>query len=238
MTKLIDLTKKAKIVLEKKKIFGEKVQAVYITDISVSMRSLYSNGTMQELTDRTLGIGMNLDVDKSIDMFAFGRYAHEIGSVTEGNHQGFVNNVLLQKTSLEGSTYYAEVMDMVVKKYGQPVQKQGFLSRLMGSKPAEKPIIPTLVFFITDGDNFDKAEAEKIIRESSNQAIFWQFVGVGRASFDFLQKLDDMSGRFLDNANFFHVNDLRQISDEEFMERVLNEFPQWIKEARSKGVLA
>jgi len=47
-----------------------------------------------------------------------------------------------------------------------------------------------------------------------------------------------MNGRFLDNANFFHVNDLRQISDEEFMDRVLNEFPQWIKEARAKGVLA
>ena len=240
MTKLIDLTKKAKIVLEKKNIFGEKAQAVYVTDISVSMRSLYSSGVVQELTDRLLGIGMNLDIDKSIDMFAFGRQAHEIGSVTEGNHQGFVNSVLLQKTSLEGSTYYAEVMDMVVNKYGQPpVQKQGFLSRLIGSKSViEKPTVPTLVFFITDGDNFDKAEAEKIIRESSNQAIFWQFVGVGGASFDFLRKLDDMSGRFLDNANFFHVNDLRQISDEEFMSRVLNEFPQWIKEARSKGVLA
>lgn len=97
MSKLIDLNKKAQIVLEKKAIFGEKAQVVFITDISVSMGSLYRNGTMQELTDRTLGIGMNLDIDKSIDMFAFGRHAHEIGSVTEGNHQGFVDNVLLQK---------------------------------------------------------------------------------------------------------------------------------------------
>ncbi|HDR7066958.1 TPA: VWA domain-containing protein [Bacillus cereus] len=237
MSKLIDLNKKAQIVLEKKAIFGEKAQVVFITDISGSMGSLYRNGTMQELTDRTLGIGMNLDIDKSIDMFAFGRHAHEIGSVTEGNHQGFVDNVLLQKTSLESSTYYAEVMDMVVRRYGQPVKK-GLLSRIMGSKNTEKPTIPTLVFFITDGDNFDKKEAEDIIRKSSIQPIFWQFVGIGGANFEFLRKLDDMSGRFLDNADFFNINDLRRISDEEFMERVLNEFPQWIKEARAKGVLA
>ncbi|HFK1435077.1 TPA: VWA domain-containing protein [Bacillus cereus] len=237
MSKLIDLNKKAQVVLEKKAIFGEKAQVVFITDISVSMGSLYRNGTMQELTDRTLGIGMNLDIDKSIDMFAFGRHAHEIGSVTEGNHQGFVDNVLLQKTSLESSTYYAEVMDMVVRRYGQPVKK-GLLSRIMGSKNTEKPTIPTLVFFITDGDNFDKKEAEDIIRKSSIQPIFWQFVGIGGANFEFLRKLDDMSGRFLDNADFFNINDLRRISDEEFMDRVLNEFPQWIKKARAKGVLA
>lgn len=47
-----------------------------------------------------------------------------------------------------------------------------------------------------------------------------------------------MSGRFIDNANFFQIDDLRKISDEEFMNRILNEFPQWIKEARAKGVLA
>lgn len=237
MVSLIDLSKKAQIVLEKKEIFGEKAQVAVVDDISISMETLYMNGTMQELNDRLLSIGMNLDVDKSIDVFAFGKHSHEIGTVTEGNHQGFINNVLLRKVSLESYTYYAGVMDRIVKKYGQPVQKQGFLSRLIRNKPTEKPTVPTLVFFVTDGDNFDKDEAEKIIRESSNQAIFWQFIGIGRAEFEFLDKLNKMSGRFLDNANFFHVNDLRQISDEEFMNRVLNEFPQWIKEARNKGVL-
>ncbi|MFA2720587.1 VWA domain-containing protein [Bacillus paranthracis] len=240
MSKLINLTKTAKVVLEKKEIFGEKAQVIVADDISVSMDTLYYNGTMQELNDRLLSIGMNLDVDKSIDVFAFGRDSHEIGSVTEGNHQGFIDNVMLRKVSLEGSTYYAGVMDRIVKKYGQPpVQKQGFLSRLMGSKSTvEKPTVPTLVFFITDGNNFDEDKAEAIIRQSSNQAIFWQFVGVGGAKFEFLDKLDKMSGRFIDNANFFQVDDLREISDEEFMNRILNEFPQWIKEARAKGVLA
>ncbi|WP_324655161.1 VWA domain-containing protein [Bacillus paranthracis] len=240
MSKLIDLTKKAKTVMLEKNIFGEKAQVAVADDISISMDDLYYNGTMQELNDRLLSIGMNLDIDKSIDVFAFGRDSHEIGVVTEGNYQGFVDNVLLKKVSFEGSTNYAGVMDRIVKKYGQPpVQKQGFLSRLMGSKPnVEKPTVPTLVFFITDGNNFDEDEAEAIIRQSSNQAIFWQFVGVGGAEFEFLDKLDKMSGRFIDNANFFQIDDLREISDEEFMNRILNEFPQWIKEARAKGVLA
>ncbi|HDR8453929.1 TPA: VWA domain-containing protein [Bacillus cereus] len=240
MSKLINLTKTAKVVLEKKAIFGEKAQVAVADDISISMDDLYYNGTMQELNDRLLSIGMNLDIDKSIDVFAFGRDSHEIGVVTEGNHQGFVDNVLLKKVSFEGSTNYAGVMDRIVKKYGQPpAQKQGFISRLMGSKSTiEKPTVPTLVFFITDGNNFDEDKAEAIIRQSSNQAIFWQFVGVGGAKFEFLDKLDKMSGRFIDNANFFQIDDLRKISDEEFMNRILNEFPQWIKEARAKGVLA
>lgn len=240
MSKLINLTKTAKVVLEKKAIFGEKAQVAVADDISISMDDLYYNGTMQELNDRLLSIGMNLDIDKSIDVFAFGRDSHEIGVVTEGNHQGFVDNVLLKKVSFEGSTNYAGVMDRIFKKYGQPpAQKQGFISRLMGSKSTiEKPTVPTLVFFITDGNNFDEDKAEAIIRQSSNQAIFWQFVGVGGAKFEFLDKLDKMSGRFIDNANFFQIDDLRKISDEEFMNRILNEFPQWIKEARAKGVLA
>lgn len=180
MSKLINLTKTAKVVLEKKAIFGEKAQVAVADDISISMDDLYYNGTMQELNDRLLSIGMNLDIDKSIDVFAFGRDSHEIGVVTEGNHQGFVDNVLLKKVSFEGSTNYAGVMDRIVKKYGQPpAQKQGFISRLMGSKSTiEKPTVPTLVFFITDGNNFDEDKAEAIIRQSSNQAIFWQFVGV------------------------------------------------------------
>lgn len=230
MSNLIDLTKKAKVVLEKKNIFGEKAQVVFAIDISGSMSTLYSRGVVQELTDRLLGIGMNLDDNQSIDVFAFGQGNYEIDSATQHNHTNFVNGTLLKKVRLEGDTRYGGVMKSIVDKYSQ--QKKGFFK-----KTVETATIPTYVVFVTDGNNSDPKEAEKIIRESSDQAIFWQFVGIGNARFDFLQKLDDMSGRFLDNADFFSVSDLTRVSDEDLYDKLLTEFPQWINQARNKGIL-
>jgi len=62
-------------------------------------------------------------------------------------------------------------------------------------------------------------------------------VGMGSTHFSFLQELDDMDGRYIDNANFFKINDLDKISDEELYERILAEFPSWLKEAKSKGII-
>jgi hypothetical protein len=47
-----------------------------------------------------------------------------------------------------------------------------------------------------------------------------------------------MSGRLVDNADFFHVDDLGKITDEQLYERLLNEFPSWLKAARLKGILS
>ena len=46
-----------------------------------------------------------------------------------------------------------------------------------------------------------------------------------------------MTGRYIDNANFFSVNDLESISDEELYNRLLAEYPVWIKEAKDKKIL-
>ena len=42
---------------------------------------------------------------------------------------------------------------------------------------------------------------------------------------------------FENNANFFHVNDVASISDDELYNHLLDEFPSWLKEARSKDIL-
>lgn len=69
--------------------------------------------------------------------------------------------------------------------------------------------IPTLVLFLTDGDNFDKKEAVKAIRECSGNSIFWQFVGLGENSqFKFLNKIDKLNGRVINNIGFFSLTAL------------------------------
>jgi hypothetical protein len=178
---------------------------------------------------------MAMDDNKEIDVYAFNHNSHYVGTANERNIDGYVNDVFLRQVRVGGSTNYSKVMNDIVKKFGG---QQSGLSKLFSKKGA--PIVPTLVFFITDGevDYDDKYNAEQIIKASSDKPIFWQFVGIGGESdFRFLKGLDDMGGRVLDNADFFEVEDPNVVSDEWFYEQILNEFPDWIVEARAKGIL-
>jgi hypothetical protein len=46
-----------------------------------------------------------------------------------------------------------------------------------------------------------------------------------------------MEGRYVDNANFFAVNDLMHTSDEELYRRLLAEYPDWSTQVRNKGMI-
>lgn len=84
---------------------------------------------------------------------------------------------------------------------------------------AEEPIVdngdPTFILFITDGENSDKAEADKIIRRSSEMNVFIQFIGIGNEQFKYLMALDDMPGRKRDNTGFSKMRDLDKADDNE-----------------------
>lgn len=97
--------------------------------------------------------------------------------------------------------------------------------------------LPTYVAFISDGGVSKNKEIEKIIRDSSNLPIFWQFIGLGKANYGALENFDNLTGRVVDNANFFPFDDINKVSDQELYKRLLGEFPQWIQAAKSKGIL-
>jgi hypothetical protein len=240
MGNLIDLTKKASVVLEKKSLTGVQANIVLAIDRSGSMAAEYRNGTVQEVVDRLLGIGMNMDSDKSIDVYQFNGGYNYVGNATEGNHENFVRE---NNMTVSGGTNYAPVMKAIIEKYGKKlsgVEKKGLLGGLFGKKDSAEKFtakIPTFVFFITDGENFDPIETEAVIREVANQPIFWQFVGIGYERFGFLQKLDDLTGRFLDNADFFKVENIKTISDDELYNKLLTEFPGWLEQAKTKGLI-
>lgn len=106
------------------------------------------------------------------------------------------------------------------------------INKYIVEQPAKEP---TFIVFINDGGC--KRTIKKPIVSSSNKPIFWQFVGIGDSNFEVLEKLDTMEGRFIDNANFFHIKDIEKISDEELYNNLLNEFPGWLIEAKTKGIL-
>ncbi len=134
--------------------------------------------------------------------------------------EGYVGRVILARYKIREATNYAPPSRMLLKKYRAP-------------QPA-----PAFAIFITDGGNADRSATADVIRELSGEPMFVQFVGIGKEDFPFLRKLDELSGRLIDNAGFMHVNDLDRIKDAELYDRLLNEFPRWLEKAREKKVVA
>jgi hypothetical protein len=112
------------------------------------------------------------------------------------------------------------------------------MNAILATEPARRTV-PRLVIFVTDG-GIDRGTSEvikDILRKSSRQAIFWQFVGVGNANYGVLRELDTIDGRVVDNAGFFSIDDLSTISDDDLYDRVLSEFPAWLRAARAAGII-
>jgi len=96
---------------------------------------------------------------------------------------------------------------------------------------------PALVIFISDGGVDKNKEIKRMLTDAASLPIFWQFVGIGGARYGILEELDTMSGRVIDNCGFFDLDDLNSISEQELYDRLLSEFPVWLKDAKSKGIV-
>lgn len=211
----------AKIVLEKKNLKGVIARVGLVLDISGSMRKLYREGVVQEAVERVLAVASQFDDDGSLDVWVYDNEFSRLPAVTEKDFADYVNQQILTNDSIHkfGRNDEPKVMEDVIQKYIQ-------------EEASDEPVF---LVFINDGGC--KPGIKKFIVESSVQPIFWQFIGIGDSNFDVLRKLDTMEGRVVDNANFFHLNRLESVSDEELYDQLLDEFPQWIKEAREKRIL-
>lgn len=245
----IDLRKQKVIDLTKKRgIFGEKAQVVLALDISGSMEEEYRSGNVQNLLERIVPLALSFDDNATLDVFVFNDKGFEATPCTLKNLHGYVQREIMDKFSW-GATSYAPVMKLI---YGEGVEHlpksvgvvekiSGLFSSFMGNKTDKKVINPEAkelakyVIFVTDGDNSDHPQTENIVRHSSKDPIFWQFVGIGSCYFNFLEKLDNLSGRWIDNASFFKSRDIERMSDDDLYDKLLAEFPGWLLEMRKLG---
>ena len=202
-----------KICLTKKPLIDLVARVGLVLDYSGSMSELYNSGTVQYVVDKILPLAMEFDDNNTMEVWLFENGYHRLPDITLSNYKGYVEREIRRKYHF-GGTNYAPVMKDVVREY-------------------KKGKLPAYTLFITDGDNFDKDDTDKVIIEASKYPIFWQFVGVGGASFDYLQQLDDMSGRYVDNADFFRVDKIGDIT----YEKLLNEFPVWLENDKVKGMM-
>jgi hypothetical protein len=228
---MLSLVKTAGISLEKRGLSEHTARVALCLDISASMHGLYKEGAVQRLVERVLALGLRFDDDGSVDVWLFGKDGHAAEPVTLANMGGYTT-AMLKQYRLEGATYYAKAMAMVREFYFGSAE-----SRF--APLADKT--PVFVNFLTDGEPNDRVAAEEQVRDSAYEPIFWQFMGIGKR-FPFLEKLDDLPRRYIDNADFFSVTDdellgRRPIGDDELFERLMKEYPGWIPQARAKGLL-
>lgn len=52
-----------------------------------------------------------------------------------------------------------------------------------------------------------------------------------------MKKLDTLKDRYVDNANFFALDDFKKVPNSELYSRLLNEFPKWLDEIKRKGMI-
>ena len=244
-TATINLRKETvKQVVTSKGLTGVKAQVVLVLDYSGSMENMYNSGFVQRVIERLVPVAMQFDDNGEMELYMFqNNCIKHPKNINESSVDGMVKREITNKYSF-GGTQYAPAIRKIMEDYIpaniKPTEKKGFFGSMFGSKPnvTGNTTDPVYVIFVTDGDNSDKASAEEAIIEASKYGIFFQFVGIGSASMAFLDKLDTLENRFIDNANFFQVNDLDKIEDKDLYERMLTEFPSWIQLAKSKNILS
>ena len=215
--------RKIQINLEKynRGISDVKMEVNLILDKSGSISSLYRNGKIQELLERIVPMALSFDDNQELNLYLFDNTVSRSKlTINLGNVENFVKNNLSNITF--GGTNYApaiyKVMDDNFTKSTKTFTKTRKVKYggLFGFGNNEK--IPVFNIFITDGDNSDKENTIKAIEQASYAGAFFVFVGIGDmgcTNFPFLEKLDDLEGRFIDNANYFSVQNIVNMSDQE-----------------------
>ena len=214
---LVNLTKTAAVSLEKSGLTGQRAAVYLVLDHSGSMLPFYGNGSVQRLAEQALGLSANLDNDGTVPLVYFGSRAEAPINVPLADYDGIVNRTHQQVRW--GSTDYVAAMNAVIDDYRNGPQD-----------------VPAFVIFQTDGAPDDRIAAERLLRGASSLPVFWAFVGFGN-SIGFLERLDDLRGRTVDNASFFHAADPHRVTDADLYDGLTHEYAGWLAAATAAGIV-
>jgi hypothetical protein len=198
---------------------------------------------MQGIVDRLATLALNLDDNGELELWVYASGYRQMATVTLTNLDGYIaslqrggdgsGNTPKPKKGILGGLFNGGIVPGLGYDNNEPPIMQAILDQCK-----KTDTVPTLILFVTDG-GINKGKAiEQLLKEASYYPIFWQFVGLGGSGYGVLQRLDQMQGRYIDNAGFFAVDDYRSIADDELYSRLVKEFPVWLNKAKAKGMLA
>ena len=191
---------------------NHRARVFVVIDRSGSMRNLYSSGAVQDVLTRLLPLALKFDDNGELEVYVFNTRCTRMPSMTLENYENYVESTILHKGyGPSGGTSYSPVIEQTISDYqdGSPY--------------------PAFGIFITDGENDDVNSTDMAIRKSSKFKIFYQFVGIGYENFRYLQKIDELDGRAVDNTAFIKVADFSRLDDEQLYSKLLEQYPQWLK---------
>lgn len=263
---LASLVEQSAISLTKHNIAPDHVaKVVFMLDKSGSMSGRFSNGTVADAAKKALAQGIIFDDDGKIDIFHFGEGAEYIGEYGVDDFDDYINSLQKVARNLDSSTDYHKAIDLIVNHYkgnndGLPVYVIFLTDGAPSSESAaERSIIAASkspVFFqfvgVGDSDYFpeeDNSSDEVPLTKPEKKGFFATLLGGSSTttkpkskqsvphSFKFLAKLDELPEREIDNAGFFAIKDFKSFDSKKLYDLFLSEYPNWLKEAKSKRLI-
>lgn len=262
--RMLNLVKQADTALEKYGLTGHRAAVAIVLDYSGSMSSLYASGEVQRLVERFVALGHRFDDDGAIDLFAYHNSAAYIGQLTALDCSDVAGRIRKVMGQMGGTDYAEGIKAYRQRTFGSSAPRTaardgistrqqphyiGFITdgqnggsnRECVDQFRSASYEPVFIQCIALGADYDpKAETTTVKRGG--------FLGFGARTetvpneppheFAFLAKLDsEISGRLVDNAGFFATQSPDALSDEAFLDRMMGEYPEWLKLAKNAGLV-
>jgi stress response protein SCP2 len=209
------------VAVVKNSLDTHRFRVVLAVDASGSMKPLYRNGTVQRSLERMVAIADVLDDDGQMEVWFFGDYPVRSAPVTVHTMNTYVDDNAAAKKKAEGGNYEPRVMREIVDW-----------------TLAEPSPYPTLVLFWSDGGVHAEKKIAQMLVESSRLPVYWMFLGLGRADYGVLARLDSVSGGIVDNAGFIPIDDIDGFPDEALYGEIFGSFVRpWVDAATAAGLL-
>ncbi|MEE2058411.1 vWA domain-containing protein [Rhodococcus artemisiae] len=224
----LDLRKRevAKVLLDKGAP-GVRARVVLVIDKTGSMNRQYTKKRIHEVVERMVPVAVQLDDDGTLEPYLYAQSFARLPDITVHEVEAW-SETYLHLNGVHGGIDY--------KRIGGINDELPIMGEIISSL-TPGTTMPTLVLFFTDGGFHQKKQISDLMKEASGLPAFWQFIGLGKANYGVLERLDTMKGRVVDNAGFFSVDDIGKVSDAELYRRLLSEFPDWLRAARGKGIV-
>ncbi|AYA24242.1 stress protein [Rhodococcus rhodochrous] len=224
----LDMRKRevAKVLLDKGAP-GVRARVVLVIDKTGSMNREYSSKRIHEVVERMVPIAVQVDDDGKLEPYLYAKSFARLPDIVVHEVDAW-SSTYLHLTGTHGGIDYGRIGGVNDEL---PVMNEIIDSLVPGAA------MPTLVLFFTDGGFTQKQKIADLMKSASALPAFWQFVGLGKANYGVLERLDTMSGRRVDNAGFFSVDDISKVTDAELYRRMLSEFPDWLKAAKNAGIV-
>ncbi|MDN3266507.1 VWA domain-containing protein [Streptomyces sp. MA15] len=215
-------------------------RVILVLDASGSMSFLYSKGVVADVVERMAAVAAQLDDDGEMQAWTFATHPARLPDLRLGElpewlrlHVRVGEIALFRRKRKKG----LDPSQVDMRDVGIQNEEQKVIAEVRAYVREHPTSGPTLVLFFSDGGVYRNAEIEAQLREAVEEPVFWQFVGLGQADYGVLERFDTLTGRRVDNVGFFSVDDISTVPDTELYDRLLSEFPQWVRAARGAGIL-